>query len=345
MLLIMLMKAVVWTNYGSPEVLQLKEVDKPVPKSNEVLIKVYAATVSAGDCEQRGLKLPIWLRLPMRAYVGLIRPKRITILGMDLAGEIESVGNDVTRFKEGDQVFATTGFVRMGAYAEYICLPEEPEDGALALKPFNMTYEEATAVTTGGLEALCFLRRGNIKSEQKVLINGAGGTIGSFAVQLAKTYGAEVTGVDSAKKLELLRSIGADHVIDYTQEDYTKRGQLYDFILDTVAHRSLYDYARALSAKGIFVMVGGTRKALLQAALLGPQLSKADGKHLGINLWSKPYNNEDMDFLTELYQAGKVVPVIDRQYPLSEVPKALRYLEEGQALGKLVITVDHIVHQ
>ena len=240
------MKAIVWTEYGPPDVLQVKDVEKPTPNDHEVLIRIYATTVTTGDCEQRSLKLPIWHRLPMRAYAGLRRPQRITVLGMELAGQIESVGKDVRLFREGDQVFAATGFAGMGAYAEYLCLPEEPDEGALAPKPANMTYEEAAPAPVGGLEALCFLRQGNVQSGQKVLINGAGGTIGTFAVQLAKYFGAEVTGVDSTGKLDMLRSIGADRVIDYTQEDFTKRGETYDFILDVVSKSSFSGSVRSL---------------------------------------------------------------------------------------------------
>ena len=232
------MKAIVWTEYGPPDVLQLQEVEKPTPKDNEVRIRIYATTVTSGDCEQRSLKLPILYRLPMRAAVGLRRPERITILGMELAGEIESVGSDSKRFRVGDQVFAATGFVGMGACAEYICLPEEPEAGALAIKPANMTYEQAAAIPVGGLEALGFLRQGKLQSGEKVLVNGAGGTIGPFAVQLAKYFGAEVTAVDSTGKLDMLRSIGADQVIDYTRTDFTTTGETYDFILDVVGKNS-----------------------------------------------------------------------------------------------------------
>jgi 2-desacetyl-2-hydroxyethyl bacteriochlorophyllide A dehydrogenase len=329
------MKAIVWTKYGSPEVLQLKEVNKPAPKFNEVLVKVYAATVSAGDCEQRDLKLPIWIRLTMRAYVGLKKPKRITILGMDLAGEIESIGNDVTRFKEGDQVFASTGFVRMGAYAEYICLPEAPEDGALTLKPTNMTYEEATAVPTGGLEALHFVRQGNIQSGQKVLINGAGGTIGTFAVQLAKSFGAEVTGVDSTEKLDMLRSIGVDHVIDYTQEDFTKRGETYDVIFDVVGKSSFSGSVRSLKENGRYLIAN---PRLLQM-VRGQWTSMTNNKKVITKTAS--YKTEDLIYLKELIEAGKLKSVIDRSYPLERTAEAHRYVETGHKKGHVIITMEH----
>jgi NADPH:quinone reductase-like Zn-dependent oxidoreductase len=249
------MKAIVWTKYGSPDVLQLREVEKPTPKGDEVLIKIYATTASAGDFETRSLKVPLMLGLAMRIYVGFIRPKRIIIIGQELAGEIESVGKDVKRFKEGDQVFAGLGF-GMGAYAEYKCLPEKPTEmeGVLAKKPSNMTYEEAAAVPVGGLNALHFLRKGNIQSGQKVLINGAGGSIGTIAIQLAKYFGAEVTAVDSTGKLDMLRSIGADQVIDYTQEDFTKSGQTYDVIFDVVGKSPFSRSIKSLKQNGRYLI-------------------------------------------------------------------------------------------
>ena len=329
------MKAIVWTAYGPPDVLQFTEVETPTPKAHEVRIRIYATTVTAGDCEQRSLKLPIWLRLPMRAYVGLNRPKRITILGMELAGEIEAVGTDVTRFQNGDQVFAATGFAGMGTYAEYICLPEEPEDGALALKPANMTYEEATPVPVGGLEALCFLRQGNIQSGQKVLINGAGGTIGTFAVQLAKAFGAEVTGVDSAGKLKMLRSIGADQVIDYTQEDFTQRGETYDVIFDVVGKSSFSRSIRSLKQHGRYLLANPGLSQMMR----GRWTSRTSSKKVIFGAASP--KTEDLLFLKELIEAGKITSIIDRRYPLEQVVEAHRYVETGQKKGHVVITVEH----
>ena len=332
------MKAIVWTEYGPPEVLQLKEVETPTPKDKEVLVRIYATTVTAGDCEQRSLTLPILHRLLMRAYVGLKRPKRITILGMDVAGEIEAVGKDVKLFQAGDQVFAATGFVGMGANAEYICLPEEPEKGALALKPANMTYEEAAAVPVGGLEALHFLRQGNIQIGQKVLINGAGGTIGTFAVQLARYFGAEVTGVDSTSKLDMLRSIGADQVIDYTQEDFTKSGKIYDFILDVVGKSSYSGSIRSLKQNGRYLIANPGPSQMVR----GRWTSMANSKKVLFGAASP--KTEDLMFLKELIEAGKMRSVIDRRYPLEHIAEAHRYVETGHKKGNVVITVQQNNH-
>jgi NADPH:quinone reductase-like Zn-dependent oxidoreductase len=332
------MKAIVWTAYGPPEVLQLKEVETPTPKDKEVLVRIYATTVTAGDCEQRSLTLPILHRLLMRAYVGLKRPKRITILGMDVAGEIEAVGKDVKLLQAGDQVFAATGFVGMGANAEYICLPEEPEKGALALKPANMTYEEAAAVPVGGLEALHFLRQGNIQIGQKVLINGAGGTIGTFAVQLAKYFGAEVTGVDSTSKLDMLRSIGADQVIDYTQEDFTKSGKIYDFILDVVGKSSYSGSIRSLKQNGRYLIANPGPSQMVR----GRWTSMANSKKVLFGAASP--KTEDLIFLKELIEAGKMRSVIDRRYPLEHIAEAHRYVETGHKKGNVVITVQQNNH-
>jgi NADPH:quinone reductase-like Zn-dependent oxidoreductase len=329
------MKAIVWTEYGPPDVLRLREVEKPAPKDNEVLIRIYATTVTAGDCEQRSLKLPFWHALPMRAYVGFNRPTRITILGMELAGEIESVGKEVTRFEKGDQVFAATGFIGMGACAEYICLPEEPDEGALAIKPSNMTYEEAASVPVGGHEALCFLRQGNIQSGQKVLINGAGGTIGPFAIQLAKYFEAEVTGVDSTAKLDMLRSIGADQVVDYTQEDFTKNGETYDFILDVVGKSSFSESIRSLKQNGSYLIA----EPGLSQVVRGRWTSMTSSKKVIFGA-ARP-KTEDLVFLKELIEAGKVKSVIDRRYPLEQTAEAHRYVERGHKKGNVVITVAH----
>jgi NADPH:quinone reductase-like Zn-dependent oxidoreductase len=243
------MKAIVCTKYGSPDVLQLKEVERPTPKDNEVLIRVHAATVVAGDCELRSLKLPLMWQLLVRIGFGFRGPRK-KILGQELAGEVESVGKDVRLFKKGDQVFADTG-LHLGAYAEYNCLPEK---GLMSIKPANMTYEEAAAVPVGGLHALLFLRKANIQSGQKVLINGAGGSIGTIAVQFARSFGAEVTAVDTVRKVDMLRSIGADKVIDYTKDDFTKSGETYDVIFDTVGKASFSGCIRSLKEKGFYLL-------------------------------------------------------------------------------------------
>lgn len=328
------MKAIVWTKYGPPDVLLLKEVEKPAPKDNEVRIRIYATTVTAGDCEMRSLKLPLYLSLPMRLYVGLRKPRRITILGQELAGEVDSVGKDVTRFRQGDQVFAAPGF-GMGAYAEYICLPEEPTamEGALAIKPTNMNYEQAAAVPVGGLEALHFIRKGNIQGGQKVLINGAGGSIGTFAVQLAKYFGADVTGVDSPGKLDMLRSIGANKVIDFTQEDFTKSGDTYDVILDVVGKSPFSGSIRSLKQNGRYLLANPGLAQMVR----GRWTSMTIGKK--VIFGSASQKTEDLIFLKELIEAGKLKTVIDRRFPLERTAEAHQYVETGQKKGNVVINV------
>ena len=321
------MKAIVYQKYGPPDVLELKEVEKPTPRDNEVLIKVHAVSVNASDCELlRGS--PLYTRI-----WGLLKPKR-KILGSDIAGRVEAVGRNVTQFQPGDAVFGDI-LECWGGFAQYVCAP----GNALILKPASMTFEEAAAVPQAACVALQGLRdKGQTQPGQKVLINGAGGGAGSFAVQIAKLLGAEVTGVDSTRKLDMMRSIGADQVIDYTQEDFTQNEQRYELILDLVASHSIFDYKRALSPRGVYVMVGGSMAHIFQTLLFGSWISMTGRKKMGI-LGAKP--NKDLAFIIELIESGKVIPIIDRQYPLSEVPEALRYLGEGHAKGKVVITVQH----
>jgi NADPH:quinone reductase-like Zn-dependent oxidoreductase len=328
------MRAIVWTAYGPPDVLQLQEVEKPVPKDDEVLIRIHATTVSAGDCEMRSLKIPLFLGLPVRMYNGLRRPRRMTILGQELAGEIESVGRDVTLFKEGDQVFGTPGF-RMGAYSEYISLPEKSEDGVLVTKPVNLTYEEAAAVPVGGLEAMHFLRKANIESGQEVLINGAGGSIGTMAIQLAKHFGAEVTGVDSTGKLDMLRSVGADRVIDYTKEDFTERGETYDVIFDVVGKSPYSGSLRSLKQDGCYLLANPALSHIFRARWTSKRSSKK------VIAGTSSYQSEDLVYLKDLIEAGKIRPVIDRRYHLDQTAEAHRYVEAGGKKGNVVITVQH----
>jgi 2-desacetyl-2-hydroxyethyl bacteriochlorophyllide A dehydrogenase len=329
------MKAIIWTKYGSPDGLQLREVEKPTPKDNEILIKIHASSVTAGDCEMRRLELPLMLSFPMRLYAGFLKPKRIAILGQELAGEVVEIGKDVTTYKVGDQVFGTTGF-KFGAYAEYICLPEKPGDaqGTLASKPTNLTYEESAVVPTAGLEAVHFLRKANIQPGKKVLIVGAGGSIGTFSIQLAKHLGAEVTGVDSFEKLDLLRSLGADHVIDYTKGDYTNTGEAYDLIIDVVGKGSVARRLKLLKEGGYYFLA----YASLSHILLGIWTSMTSNKKLKIE--SSSQKKEDLIFLMQLFEDGKLKSIIDRSYPLEQTAEAHRYVETGAKKGNVVIVCE-----
>jgi NADPH:quinone reductase-like Zn-dependent oxidoreductase len=320
-------KAIVRTVYGSPDVLQLKEVEKPIPKPDQVLVKIKAASVNALDWH--------FLRgdpFLMRLAFGFFKPKN-TILGADIAGQVEAVGSNVKRLKPGDEVFGDLFPSGLGGFAEYACGLEE----TLALKPAHLPFEEAAALPIAAITALQALRdHGHIQAGQKVLINGAAGGVGTFAVQIAKAFGAEVTGVCSARGLDMARSIGADHVIDYAKEDFTKNGKAYDLILATNGYHPISDYRRALSPKGTYVMSGGTGAQFTEAMVRGPLISMTGTKKMG-NMMAKT-NLKDLLFVKELVEVGKVKPVIDRRYPLSEVAQAIRYLEEGHARGKVVIT-------
>jgi len=323
------MKAIVYTEYGPPDVLQLKEVEKPAPKADEVLVKVHAASANPLD----------WHRMRGEPFVarltdGLLKPKN-PMLGADIAGQVEAVGSSVKEFQPGDEVF---GEIFFGGFAEYVCVTEDK----LVLKPANISFEETAAVPVAALTALQSLRnKGQVQPGQKVLINGASGGVGTFTVQIAKSFGADVTGVCSARNLDMVRSIGADRVIDYTREDFTQNGQAYDLIIDNVGNRSVSDLKRALSPNGNCVIVGFSSLALLfQHIFLGPLVSRKGGKKIGL-MGIAQMNKNDLTFIKELLEAGKVTPAIDRCYPLSEVPEAIRYLEDGHARGKVVITVEH----
>jgi NADPH:quinone reductase-like Zn-dependent oxidoreductase len=324
------MKAIVYTHYGSPDVLQFNEVERPTPRDNEVLVQVHAVSVNA--CDLHVLRAdPFLIRL--MGY-GLLRPKN-TILGAAIAGRIEAVGANVTQFQPGDDVFGDVSESGWGGFAEYVCARAD----AMVLKPSRLSFEEAAAVPVAAVTALQGLRdKGHIQAGQKVLIYGASGGVGTFAVQLAKSFGAEVTAVCSTRNVDIMRSLGADHVIDYTREDFTQNGEQYDLILAANGNRSISEYKRALRPNGTYVMTGGSEKQMFQAMLLGPWFSMTGTKKMG-NVMAKP-NTRDLGFVKELLEEGLVITVIDRLYPLRETAEALRYLEAGHARGKVVITVD-----
>jgi NADPH:quinone reductase-like Zn-dependent oxidoreductase len=322
------MKAIVYEKYGSPDVLRLEEVPKPIPKDNEVLIKVHAASINYIDWQELTGE-SFFIRM---TTLGPFKPKH-KILGDDLAGRVEAVGKEVKLFQPGDEVF---GLCNCGAFAEFRCLAADK--GRLAIKPASVSFEEAAAVPTAEITALNGLRdKGQIQPGQKVLIVGASGGVGTFAVQIAKSYGAEVTAVCGTRNIDMVRSIGADHVIDYTQEDFTKNGLHYDLILALAGYHPISDYKRALSTEGIYVCAGGTMAQYFQALLLGPLISIKGNKKLG-SVFGNP-NQKDFDLLIGWVEEGKVVPVIDKRYSLEEVPEALRYYGGGQAHGKIVITM------
>jgi len=304
------MKAIVATQYGGPEVLQIKEIEKPTPKNNEILIKVHATSVTAGDFRMRSFTVPPLLWLPARIALGITKPKQ-PIYGMELAGEVEAMGNDVTRFKVGDQVFASTLTENFGAYAQYKCFPEA---GMVAIKPATLSYEEATAVPIGATTALRLLRKGNIQRGQKVLIYGASGSVGTYAIQLARYFGAEVTGVCSTANLEMVRSLGADDVIDYTKEKISSRAERYDIIFDTVAKLPKAEAGKALAPNGAYVT-----------------MARLDSKE----------NMENLVFIKDLIEAGELKVVIDRCYPLEKMVEAHRYVDTGRKKGNVVIAVGH----
>ena len=319
------MKAIIYSRYGTPDVLQLAEVQKPIPADDEILVKVRSVSVNRSDWERLTGK-PLYAR-----FGGLLRPGN-PILGSDVAGTVEAVGKNHTQFKPGDEVFGEmAGYC--GGFAEYVCTRGK----IWALKPAGLTFEQAAAIPQAGVIALQGLRD-KVQPGQSVLINGAGGGAGSFAIQLGKLFGAEVTGVDNAGKLDFMRSLGADRVIDYTREDFTQNGRQYDLVLDLIADRSASACARALKSGGHYFAVGGSNTTLLQFLLFGPWIKRTSGRQIGLLMVQR--NREDLQLITELCASGKIIVPIDKQYPLSEAPDALRYLGEGRAKGKIVITVE-----
>ncbi len=324
------MKAVVYDKYGSPDVLKLKEVEKPTPKDDEVLLKIYAVSINSWDWDML-TGTPYEYRL----LSGLLKPKKTNILGCDIAGRIETVGINVKKLKPCDEVFGDLSEGSWGGFAEYVCARENE----LTLKPDSMTFEEAAATPQAGLLALqAFQYKEDIKPGDSVLINGGCGGVGTFAIQIAKTLGAEITAVDSTEKLDMMCSLGADHVIDYTKEDFTRNGKCYDLILDVKSNRSIFDYKHALNSNGVYATVGGKTSRILQLALLGPLIKKKENKMLTFVIY-KP--NKDMSIMCELIESGKVKPVVDRCFSLSETAEAFRYFGEGHFKGKVLVTLEH----
>jgi NADPH:quinone reductase-like Zn-dependent oxidoreductase len=325
------MKAIVCTDYGPPNVLRLRDVPKPVPKDNEVLVRIRATTVSAADCELRRFDFAPWIWVAIRLAFGIRRPRQ-PVFGQELAGDVDSVGKDVKSLEPGDQVFAATG-LGLGAYAEYICLRENPATGAITTMPANLSYEEAAAVPYGGGEALQFLRKANVRSGQRVLVNGAGGSFGTFAVQLAKDLGAHVTAVDSAPKLEMLTAIGADRVIDYSQEDFTDSPETYDVIFDVVRNTPSGRMVRLLTENGCLLMANPGFLQIVRARWA------SKGSRKRVSFAASGPTSADLAYLRGLVEAGRLHPVIDRRFPLEQMVEAHRYAESGQKLGNVVVVV------
>jgi NADPH:quinone reductase-like Zn-dependent oxidoreductase len=322
------MKAALWTNYGSPEVLQVKEKENPVPKTNEVLIRIHSTTVTAGDCELRRFDMPTYLWLPLRIYTGLRKPRNI-ILGQEVSGEIVEVGKQVTKFKKGDYVFAATGF-RFGGYAEYICLPE---NGSIFIKPPKISFEIATTIPTGGINGLHFIRLCKIKPSDRILINGAGGSIGTYAVQIAKYLGAEVTCIDSTDKLKMLKSIGSDYVIDYKSEDFTQMEKKFDAIIDIVGSTSFSQCLKLLNRNGRYILGNPS----LSGMVLGKLISIFSNKKVKSEL--AEYKPDDFQYLVDMIKNSQLKPVIDRSFLLEDIVDAHQYVEKGYKKGNVIITV------
>ncbi len=329
------MKAIIWTAYGPPEVLKLREIEKPQPTQNQILVQIQAAGVTAGDCEMRRLALPLGLGLPIRLYAGLLKPSRVKVLGQELAGIVETVGSKVTNYQPGDAVYGTTGF-SFGAYAEYICLPAEPGDaqGVLAIRPRNLTPEQAAVVPTAGLEALHYLREGGAGPGKKVLVIGGGGSIGSYAIQIAKHFGAQVTAVDRTEKLGLMRSLGADNALDLSERELSRNQERYDLIIDVVGRRGLSQRLKLLAPEGQYFLAF----ARPLDPLLGLWVALTGRKRLRIE--SSSQGRSDLEFLSGLIESGQLKPQVDRLFPLEEAAEAHRYAESGRKLGNIALTVN-----